>query len=162
MSEASSWWEQLEARLEQQLDAFLRANPAQESRLRDQEQQEQRQASQRHAQQRRQQAERLRAELLSLADEIRRWHERVERARAAGATDLAQRAQQHLDQLMERGRQRWQELEGLGRNLENEPAPPAGHAGKGAAQGHADNLEQSWARFETEQELETLRRSRGL
>ena len=43
MSAAADWLEQLEARLEQQLEAFLRANPAQEALLQEQEQLERRQ-----------------------------------------------------------------------------------------------------------------------
>ena len=41
--EAAGWFERLEAQLEQQLEAFLAANPAQEALLREQEQQERQQ-----------------------------------------------------------------------------------------------------------------------
>ena len=87
-----SWLDELEARLEQQLAAFLAANPSQEALLGEQE------ARDRQAQlvgQRRQlqrQAEQERQALLQLAAEIRCWQERVVKARAAGATALAERA----------------------------------------------------------------------
>lgn len=155
-----SWLDELEARLEQQLAAFLAANPSQEALLEEQG------ARDRQAQlvgQRRQlqrQAEQERQALLHLADEIRRWQERVVKARAAGATALAERAEAHQQGLMEQGRQRWQQLGELGvsfaaverdlRELESRPRPP-----------RASSLDQDWAAFEAEQALEQLRRQPG-
>jgi hercynine metabolism protein len=155
-----SWLDELEARLEQQLAAFLAANPSQEALL---EEQGARDRQARLVGQRRQlqrQAEQERQALLRLADEIRRWQERVVKARAAGATTLAERAEAHQQGLMEQGRQRWQQLSQLGvsfaaverdlRELENRPHPP-----------RASSLEQDWAAFEAEQALEQLRRQPG-
>jgi hercynine metabolism protein len=155
-----SWLDELEARLEQQLAAFLAANPSQEALL---EEQGARDRQARLVGQRRQlqrQAEQERQALLQLADEIRRWQERVVKARAAGATTLAERAEAHQQGLMEQGRQRWQQLSELGvsfaaverdlRELENRPRPP-----------RASSLEQDWAAFEAEQALEQLRRHPG-
>ena len=142
----ADWLDQLEAKLEQTLEAFLRANPVQQELLQEQDQRDRQQqcAGRRRAQ--RAEAERLRQELLNLVAEIQRWRQRVERARNAGAGDLANRAQLHLDQLMERGRIRWQRLEQLGRDLEQESAKTAD-----------PSLEQTWAQFERDQELERLR-----
>ena len=155
-----SWLDELEARLEQQLAAFLAANPSQEALL---EEQGARDRQARLVGQRRQlqrQAEQERQALLQLADEIRRWQERVVKARAAGATTLAERAEAHQQGLMEQGRQRWQQLSELGvsfaaverdlRELENRPRPP-----------RASSLEQDWAAFEAEQALEQLGRQQG-
>jgi hercynine metabolism protein len=155
-----SWLDELEARLEQQLAAFLAANPSQEALL---EEQGARDRQARLVGQRRQlqrQAEQERQALLRLADEIRRWQERVVKARAAGATTLAERAEAHQQGLKEQGRQRWQQLSELGvsfaaverdlRELENRPRPP-----------RASSLEQDWAAFEAEQALEQLRRQPG-
>jgi len=155
-----SWLDELEARLEQQLAAFLAANPSQEALL---EEQGARDRQARLVGQRRQlqrQAEQERQALLRLADEIRRWQERVVKARAAGATTLAERAEAHQQGLMEQGRQRWQQLSQLGvsfaaverdlRERENRPHPP-----------RASSLEQDWAAFEAEQALEQLRRQPG-
>jgi hercynine metabolism protein len=152
-----SWLDELEARLEQQLAAFLAANPSQEALL---EEQGARDRQARLVGQRRQlqrQAEQERQALLQLADEIRRWQERVVKARAAGAAALAERAETHQQGLMDQGRQRWQQLGDLGvsfaaverdlRELENRPRPP-----------RASSLEQDWAAFEAEQALEQLRR----
>jgi len=141
MSPASGdWLDQLEARLEQLLEAFLQANPSQQALLRDQQLAE---------------AQALRRELLQLAAEIQRWRQRVEKAQVAGAHDLAAQAQRQVDQLMDRGRERWQRLEQLGHDLQGgtstgirEPAPAPTN----------DALDQAWARFEIEQDLERLRR----
>lgn len=157
MSPAADWLEQLETRLEQQLEAFLRANPAQEALLQEQERLERRQRQRQLLQQ----AEALRSELLQLAAEIRQWRDRSERARRAGATDLAARADQQVAQLMERGRQRWQALEQLGQQVRNHAAAASAAAPQANANpGSAGNepLDQAWARFELEQELEALRR----
>jgi hercynine metabolism protein len=168
LSPAADWLEQLEARLEQQLEAFLRANPAQEALLQEQERQEQRQRQRRLLTQ----AEALRSELLQLAAEIRQWHDRAQRARAAGAHELASRAEQQVAQLMQRGRQRWQTLEHLGQAVQGnqtaataarEPATAAAASQTAAEQSPttSDPLDQAWARFEVEQELEALRRRQG-
>jgi hercynine metabolism protein len=154
---SSSWLDQLEARLDQQLEAFLAANPSQEALL---EEQGARDRQARLVGQRRQlqrQAEQERQALLQLADEIRRWQERVVKAQAAGATSLAERAKAHQQGLMEQGRQRWQQLGELGvsfaaverdlRDLDSRSRPP-----------RASSLEQDWAAFEANQALEELRR----
>jgi len=165
MSAAADWLEQLEARLEQQLEAFLRANPAQEALLQEQERLERRQQQRQTLQQ----AEALRGELLRTAAEIPQWRDRAQRARGAGASDLSDRADQQVLQLMERGRQRWQTLEQLGRQV-RDTTPAAGAARSdathdapqsSAAAAGSEPLDQAWARFETEQELEALRRRQG-
>ena len=90
-----SWLDELEARLEQQLEVFLRANPAQEVLLEEQEARDRQARLVGQRRQLQQQAEQERQALLQLADEIRRWQERVVKARAAGATALAERAEAH-------------------------------------------------------------------
>ena len=145
--DGADWLDQLEAKLEQTLEAFLRANPAQQELLQEQEQRDRQQRSARRRRAQRAEAKLLRQELLNLAAEIQQWRQRVERARSAGADDLANRAQRHLDQLMERGRGRWLQLEQLGRDLQQESTKPAAEP----------SLEQAWAKFERDQELEQLR-----
>ena len=161
MSPAADWLEQLEARLEQQLEAFLRANPAQEALLQEQERLERKQRQQQLLLQ----AEALRSELLQIAAEVRQWRDRSDRARNAGATDLATRADRQVAQLMERGRLRWQALEQLGREVQNNTAAaaaqPTAAANTSPASSANQPLDQAWARFELEQELEALRRQRS-
>ena len=159
MSPAADWLEQLEARLEQQLEAFLRANPAQEALLQEQERLERKQRQKQLLLQ----AEALRSELLQIAAEVRQWRDRSDRARNAGATDLATRADRQVAQLMERGRLRWQALEQLGREVQSNTAAsaaaqPTAAANTSPASSANQPLDQAWARFELEQELEALRR----
>jgi len=158
MSPAADWLEQLEARLEHQLEAFLRANPAQEALLQEQERLERKQRQKQLLLQ----AEALRSELLQIAAEVRQWRDRSDRARSAGANDLATRADRQVAQLMERGRLRWQALEQLGQEVQNNTAAaaaqPTAAANTSPASSANEPLDQAWARFELEQELEALRR----
>jgi hercynine metabolism protein len=160
--------EELEARLNQQLESFLRANPQQEALLAEQAQRDRQQRLLQERLKLRQEAELQRQGLLRLAGEIRQWQERSERARGAGAEELAARAEAHIATLMEQGRNRWQTLAELGERfaaVERElaeltaaPTPPApGRSGERVADGMAE-LEQDWRRFEAQQELEALRR----
>jgi hercynine metabolism protein len=158
----SDWFSDLEHQLEQQLDSFLRANPAQEQLLQQQEQRERQQRLRRRRLELQAQAERMRSELLAMAAEISQWQERVERARGAGATELMSRAEGHLANLMARGRDRWQAFAQLGttfrhveeelRELDSPAATPQTQDSRG------EDLEQAWSEFEAEQELERLRR----
>jgi hercynine metabolism protein len=163
-----SWLEELEARLNQQLESFLRANPQQEALLAEQAQRDRQQGLLNERLKLRQEAELQRQGLLRLAGEIRQWQERTERAKGAGAQELASKAEAHVATLMEQGRSRWQTLAELGErfaaverelaDLTAAPTPPApGRPGESVANGMAE-LEQAWKRFESQQELEALRR----
>lgn len=161
----NDWWEQLETRLERELANFLTANPAQQALLQEQEARD-RQASLVGERGRlRRQAEQQRQQLLSLAEEIRSWRQRVDRARAAGAEPLAERAEAHLATLMERGRESWSQLADLGQQfaaveaaLQALAVAEQATATSAAPAGKLDELEQAWAAFEAEQQLESLRR----
>jgi len=163
-----SWMEELEARLNQQLESFLRANPQQEALLAEQAQRDRQQDLLGERLNLRQEAELQRQGLLRLAGEIRQWQERTERARSAGAEELATKAEAHIATLMEQGRNRWQTLGELGerfaaveRDLAELTATPSSPAPTRAAGSVADGmaeLEQAWRRFESQQELEALRR----
>ena len=87
----SSWLEELEARLDQQLEGFLRTNPQQEELLRGQAARDRQKQLLAERVRLRQQAEEQRKQLLKLAEEIRQWQERIGRARNAGAGELAGR-----------------------------------------------------------------------
>lgn len=173
MAGSGNWLDQLEARLEQTLEGFLRANPQQETLLAEQAARDRQQQLRRDRLSLRSEAEMQRQGLLRLAEDIRCWQERVTRAKNAGALDLAGRAEAHIATLMEQGRARWQTLDELGerfvaveqelQHLGDVTAGGGPRAGSPSGQGtrqetSGPDLEADWARFETQQELENLRR----
>ena len=154
-----TWLDQLELELDQRLAAFLRSNPVQEQLFRNQHQRDRIRALMRQRQQLSEEATEHRRQLLALAAEVKDWNDRIERARRAGAMDLAGRADQHRSGLMEQGRQLWTDLAALGRRFDevdrqlSEVKQP---------QKEPRSLDQDWALFEAEQELEELRHQAGL
>ena len=156
-----SWLEQLERELDQRLSGFLGNNPLQDQLFQEQHRRDRAQALQRQRQQLQQEAEQQRQQLLHLAEDVRAWRQRSDKARQANASDLANRADQHLQGLMDQGRQLWNDLDDLGRrfnevehqllDLKTQQKTPSG-----------SDLEKDWALFEAEQELRELRKNAGL
>ena len=151
-----TWFDDLEARLNQQLEAFLQANPAQQTRLEQQEARERQEQLGRYRLQLQQQAQELRQSLLNLVTEIRQWQARSGKARAAGAGDLATRAEAHVNGLMLQGRQHWQQLAELGARFAAVEAELEQLNSRAAGQ-PTGSLEHDWATFEAEQELRDLK-----
>jgi len=168
MASSGNWLDQLEARLDETLEGFLKANPQQEALLAEQAARERQQRLRRDRVTLKTEAELQRQGLLRLAEDIRSWQERVKRAKGAGALDLAGRAEAHIATLMEQGRARWQTLAELGerfaaverelRELATAAAPPAAAGPTKEPKPRGTVLEADWAAFETQQELEELRR----
>ena len=156
----SNWLDQLERELDQRLSAFLRNNPVQEALFREQPQLDRFRALQRQRQQLQAEAEEQRRQLLALAEEVRAWTQRTQRARQANQPELAQRAEQHLTNLMEQGRNLWTDLADLGRRFQEVDAQLTDLKRRQSAS--RSNLDADWAQFEAEQELEQLRRQAGL
>ena len=157
----SSWLEQLERELDARLSAFLRNNPVQDNLFSEQHLKDRAGALQRQRQQLQSEAKQQRQQLLRLADDVRGWRSRVDRTRAAGADDLAKRAEQHLSSLMNQGRALWADLEDLGRRF-NEVERQLDELVQQRQTPSPSTLEKDWALFEAEQELEQLRRDAGL
>ena len=157
----SSWLEQLERELDARLSAFLRNNPVQDNLFSEQHLRDRAGALQRQRQQLQSEAKQQRQQLLRLADDVRGWRSRVDRARAAGADDLAKRAEEHLSSLMNQGRALWADLEDLGRRF-NEVERQLNELVQQRQTPSPSTLEKDWALFEAEQELEQLRRDAGL
>ncbi len=157
----SSWLEQLERELDARLSAFLRNNPVQDNLFSEQHLRDRAGALQRQRQQLQSEAKQQRQQLLRLADDVRGWRSRVDRASAAGADDLAKRAEQHLSSLMNQGRALWADLEDLGRRF-NEVERQLDELVQQRQTPSPSTLEKDWALFEAEQELEQLRRDAGL
>ena len=157
----STWLEQLERELDKRLSEFLRNNPVQDQLFQDQHQQDRAAALKRQRRQLQQDAEEQRQQLLELADQVKAWRDRIQRADLAGATDLADRARQHLDQLMTQGRNLWSDLENLGRRFEEVDAQFA-DLNRQPPSANRKDLDRDWAMFEAEQELKRMRRDAGL
>lgn len=169
MAGSGNWLEELEERLNQTLEGFLKANPQQEALLAEQAARERQQRLRRDRVTLKTEAELQRQGLLRLAEDIRSWQARVKRAQQVGADDLAGRAETHVATLMEQGRARWQTLAELGERfaaVERELRELATGAGPKTAAGSETkrpgaakpDLEADWAAFESQQELEDLRR----
>jgi uncharacterized protein (TIGR04376 family) len=99
--------------LENRLDEFLRNNPqlelqALEEKMREQEFETRRLLSDLKAREKQ-----VENEILETAQEIQRWHLRIEKARAAGRLDLAEPAQAHEAGLLREGNQKWGQMEVL-------------------------------------------------
>ena len=151
----------MERELDARLSAFLRNNPVQDNLFSEQHLKDRAGALQRQRQQLQSEAKQQRQQLLRLADDVRGWRSRVDRARAAGADDLAKRAEQHLSSLMNQGRALWADLEDLGRRF-NEVERQLDELVQQRQTPSPSTLEKDWALFEAEQELEQLRRDAGL
>ena len=156
----STWLEQLERELDKRLSEFLRNNPIQDQLFQDQHQQDRASALQRQRQQLQQDAEEQRQQLLALADQVKDWRQRIQRADQAGATDLADRARRHMDELMTQGRNLWSDLENLGRRFE-EVDGQLKSLNRQPSSASREDLDRDWALFEAEQELKRMRRDAG-
>ncbi|WP_353932328.1 TIGR04376 family protein [Okeanomitos corallinicola TIOX110] len=99
--------------LEDRLEEFLRNNPHLElemllEQLREQEEDTLKLIADLQAQEKRSQDD-----ILATAQEIQRWHIRIQKAKAAGRDDLVQPAQAREDALLREGNQKWGQMQGL-------------------------------------------------
>ena len=154
-----TWLDQLEQELDQRLSSFLRINPVQVRLFEEQHQRDRVLALQRQRQQLTEEASEQRRQLLALAENIKAWTDRSDRAKAAGALDLARRAELHRAELMNQGHELWRDLASLGRRFDEVDAQLLELK---QPRSNGSNLDQDWALFEAEQELEELRHQAGL
>ena len=157
-----SWLDDLERSLQQHLDAFLQANPHQDTLLREQHLQDRQRSLEQQRLQLQHQAHDLRRQLLNLAEEVRAWTARSQRAHSAGAQELAQRADQHVQILMHQGRDLWGELNDLGQTFQTVDQQLNDLITTNAKPSPGRSLDEDWALFEAQQELDQLRRQNGL
>ena len=157
-----TWLDNLERSLDERLERFLRNNPGQEVLLHEQHLQDrQRDLHKRYGDQQRQ-AKELRRQLLTLADEVHAWTTRSQKAHRAGALELAKRADQHVVDLMKQGRILWHELETLGVQFKDVEQQLNNLRAQTKKSSSKRSLDEDWALFEAQQELEELRRQRGI
>lgn len=156
-----TWLDQLERNLEERLDTFLRTNPDQDRLLREQHLQDRQRDLSRRRDQMQVQARDLRRQLLALAEQVQDWDQRSNKARSAGANDLAKRAEQHVSGLMNQGRDLWNELDQLGQSFRELDQQISQLNHQATQQSGGRSLDEDWALFEAHQELEELRRRQG-
>ncbi len=99
--------------LESRIDEFLKNNPhlelqALDEKLREQEVETMRLIGDLKARQ-----TSVEQQIITTATEIKRWHGRIEKAKAAGRQDLVEPAQAQEAQLLRQGNQHWGQMEGL-------------------------------------------------
>ncbi|MBO1056300.1 MAG: TIGR04376 family protein [Dolichospermum sp. JUN01] len=108
-----SLFDDLSRVLESRLEEFLRNNPHLEleallEQLREQEEDTLKLIAELQLQEKRSQDE-----ILSTAQEIQKWHIRIQKAQAAGRQDLATPAQEREAALLREGNQMWGQMQGL-------------------------------------------------
>lgn len=104
--------------LEDRLEEFLRNNPHLELQALEEQLREQEEDSLRLIADLKQQQKNLQDEILAIAQDIQRWHERVEKAQTHGRQDLAQAAQEREAALLRQGNQRWGQMEGVKQRIQ--------------------------------------------
>ncbi|MBE9210368.1 TIGR04376 family protein [Nostoc sp. LEGE 06077] len=181
--------------LENRLEEFLRNNPHLEleallEQLRQQEEDTLKLIADLQVQEKRSQDD-----ILSTAQEIQRWHIRVQKAKDGGRQDLVAAAQEREAALLREGNQKWGHMQGLKERLNQsqellgkiqvrrqEVQSKAAQAQSVRAQAQAqqqrietngwsnppqnssrsfDDLEEKFRRWETEDELEAMKRNLG-
>ncbi|AFY42948.1 TIGR04376 family protein [Nostoc sp. PCC 7107] len=181
--------------LENRLEEFLRNNPHLEleallEQLRQQEEDTLKLIADLQVQEKRSQDD-----ILSTAQEIQRWHIRVQKAKDGGRQDLVAAAQEREAALLREGNQKWGHMQGLKERLNQsqellgkiqvrrqEVQAKAAQAQTARAQAQAqqqrietngwtnspqssansfDDLEEKFRRWETEDELDAMKRNLG-
>lgn len=110
-------FEDLSRFLETRLEEFLRNNPHLELQALEEQLREQEEDTLRLIIELQRQEKRLKDEILAIAQDIQRWHGRIEKAKAANRLDLAQAAQEQEAALLRQGNQRWGQMQGVKQRL---------------------------------------------
>ena len=99
--------------LENRLEEFLRNNPHLELQALEEQLREQEEDALRLIADLQRQEKKLEDDILTTAQEIQRWHARIEKAKAANRLDLAQPAQEREAALLRQGNQLWGHTQGV-------------------------------------------------
>jgi len=103
--------------LETRLEEFLKNNPHLEIQALQEQLREQEQDTIRLITDSERQKQRLEQEILSVAEDIKTWHLRIDKAKAAGRLDLAQAAQEREAALLRQGNMLWGQMEGAKKRI---------------------------------------------
>ncbi len=186
--------------LEARMDEFMRNNPHLELQALEEKLREQEAETIRLLADLRLKEKRLQAEVLETAQEVQRWHVRIEKAKAAQRLDLAKPAEEREAALLRQGNQLWGQMDMIKERIkqaielqqqiqirkqeikvkvaEAEAQVKSARAAQSASQseqqwqttgwnrgytsfgatGTADPLEKQFRQWETDEELENLKR----
>jgi uncharacterized protein (TIGR04376 family) len=175
--------------LEARLDEFLKTHPTLELQVLDDQLQEQETITQRSLQQLIQDEKNTKKAILDTAEDVKRWHERISKAEQAGRRDLVTAAQEREAAFLRQGNQQWAHMELVKRNIQQtqvllqqirtrreelqakieeqrvkppQSTPDAWKTTTTQWSNSADDpLEETFKRWELEEELETLKRRMG-
>ena len=103
--------------LEDRLEEFLRNNPHLELQALEEQLREQEEGTLRLIADLQQQSKQLQEQILATAQEVQRWHGRIEKAKAAKRFDLLKPAQEREAALLRQGNQLWGQMTGLKERL---------------------------------------------
>ncbi len=175
--------------LETRLDEFLKNNPHLELQALQEQLKEQEKDTIRLILNLQKQEKKLENEILSIAQDIKLWHQRVEKARSANREDLAQAAQEKEASLLRLGNQRWGQMKGVQEQIrqskdllekirqrqkevkaktqqaqasqsQNNWGWESESTYQSSSSGSLDPLEETFRNWEVEQELEQMKQNR--
>lgn len=99
--------------LETRLDEFLRNNPHLELQALEEQLKEEEKEAIRLILDLQKQEKKLENEILAIAEDVKLWHQRIDKAKAANRDDLAQAAQEKEASLLRLGNQRWGQMKAV-------------------------------------------------
>lgn len=99
--------------LETRLDEFLKNNPHLELQALEEQLKEEEKETIRLILDLQKQEKKLENEILSVAEDVKLWHQRIDKAKAANRQDLAQAAQEKEASLLRLGNQRWGQMKAV-------------------------------------------------
>ncbi len=104
--------------LETRLEEFLRSNPHLELQALEEQLREQEEDTLKLVADFQLQHKRLEEQILETAQEIQRWHIRIEKAKQANRWDLVQPAQEREASLLRQGNQLWGQMQGVNARIQ--------------------------------------------
>lgn len=182
-------FEDLSQFLETRLEEFLRDHPELELQALEEQLREQEEDTQRLILDLKTQEKQLQNRILETAQDVQRWHVRIQKVEAAGELKLAEAAREREAALLRQGNQLWGQMEGVkariaqaetllgqvrSRRQEVQAKAATAQAARASSSAWnrapgfsnfnvpgADPLEETFRRWETDDELDRLKRDLG-
>ncbi|MCL2930666.1 MAG: TIGR04376 family protein [Trichodesmium sp. MAG_R01] len=104
--------------LENRLEEFLQNNPHLELQALEEQLRQQEEDTLRLIVQLQRQEKKLEQDILSTAQEVKRWHNRIEKAQTANRIDLVQAAQEREASFLRQGNQQWGQMQGYKQRIQ--------------------------------------------